>query len=209
MLRPYAVPLAFLVLAGCQDRQPSGRVPLAPTAPDHQMSAEQRPGRSDFDFGAVRDWAAKTPEEKRRIRQEQAEAHARAGTTVRGPVAVAVVPDDLPEGELAIAIRDPTAEVARLVVLSEKALHGDALYVGAATLEIDEKDIPDAGGRRVLHVWADGRIRSESDGSVRWIDPAMLPQGAKSPLSGFLERGAGSVTPIHLPGIGRGRLLQF
>jgi hypothetical protein len=156
------------------------------------------------------------PEEAERMRDmiaraekapEPASVRARRERNELQPVQYAVTDERLPEGAVAAVVRDPSATLARLVVLSRNA--GDvALYLADATLDQDEKAVPNPPARRLVFVTADRRLviqkgRGTEIGTLDVTLPASPGRELTAPLVQAADRGrtiqVAGIGPVMLP----------
>lgn len=151
------------------------------------MAREQ--SRSDFDFAA----AKHGPGQPGRARG----------------VAVAIVEGEFAAGEVAQLVRELASDHRGTVVLSSRAPDDRALFLGTAALDLDENVAPTVTTRRVLHVWADGRVTDDDARHVGSVDLSLLPEDRTSDIRQVLRELAPTESDMEIPRLGRARLLRF
>lgn len=197
--------LVFLPLAGCHDLAGENGLSTGPRPRD-------TPGRlivtnnPTFDY-----WMRLGPEERQRALRTIDEVYAEEYPDQRQSPAgahIAVMDGDLPNGAGAIIIQNLESTNKPAFVLSGSAAGDEALILAITSFA----------------VWRESNVRS-ADRRVQWLT---LPHGLAAFATGLPIEGrraewpnvsgtlaerlrvfATSVTPIHIPGIGRGVLFRF
>lgn len=192
--------LLLLSLCGCHDFGENG------------LSTGPRPrdtsGRMVItDNLSVDYWMRLAPEDRQSVLRTMEEVYAEQGQSAVGGH-IAVMDGNLPNGASAIIVQNLESPGQPALIVSESADGDEALMLGITTF---------------AH-WRESNARSV-DPRVQWIT---LPQGlpefstgrpsegsraewpnVRGTLADRLRVFATSVTPIHIPGLGRGVLFRF
>jgi hypothetical protein len=143
-------------------------------------------------------WATLSPQERAAASRTIASVYAEAGESY-APVRIAVVHGRFPAGVVALVIPNPLRANSLLVVLPEQT----ADYQSLALASRAALDNPDLSGAGVLAVRIDGSTSRST--TIPYLRGARRP----SAMVKDLDRGALRTVEVDLPGIGRGRLLEF
>jgi hypothetical protein len=194
------LPLLVLSLVGCHDFGENG-LSTGPR-PDDTSGRMIITNNLAFDY-----WMRLSPEERKSTLRTMQEVYAEQGQSPAG-AHIAVMDRDLPNGARAIIFQNLQSPNHPGFVVSGSAAGDEALILAITSFA----------------VWSESNVRS-ADSRVQWIT---LPQGllefatgqpgegspaewpnVRGTLADRLRMFATSVTPVHIPGLGRGVLFRF
>jgi hypothetical protein len=204
-LQECSIVIVPALACGCHDLVTHGDILTPPIGDRGPMSGDRsrRSGKTDFDFEAG---------EQRHARMSVEERLAEARLFNRlfpalalPPAEIFVTSDPLPDGTLALIVRDRSSAVPRLIVVSERDHLDSAVLAGARALATDEERNPAAAVERRIRVSHDGRLTDDAGIEFGRLEDSSPGDAAASPV---LPRGVPSAEMV-LPRIGKGRFLRF
>jgi hypothetical protein len=187
--------LAVCLLVGCADQStiPTTR-PMPVPEHAHQTAAS--------DVGTPQRWrsfwATVSPQERAAGSRIIASVYAEGGEKY-APVRIAVVPGRLPDGVVALVTSNLLYAEGPIIVIPEQS----AEYQSLALARRVAAQTPPTSRIGILEVRSDGSARHSA------ATPHQVGPRQPSPMVKDLERRALRTIEVELPGIGRGRLLEF
>jgi hypothetical protein len=159
--------------------------------------------KSDFDFEeGERRHASMTAEQ----RLAEARLFERvAPGLAQPPATIFVTSDPLPEGAIALVIRNPAPDHGRLLVIYDGVPLEFGLLTAAKALAFDEQRTSSATVERRIRVFHDGRLTDEGGVEVGRVQPGGVTEAELSAVRHWFVPS----TETHIPGVGKGRFLRF
>jgi hypothetical protein len=187
--------LAVCLVAGCADQStiPTTRPNPVPEHAHQAAASDVAPPQRWRSF-----WTTFSPQERAAGSRIIASVYAEGGEKY-APTRIAVVPGHFPDGVVALVTTNPLYAQGPILVISEQSTD----YQSLALARRAAAQAPHTSTIGVLEVRSDGSTRHSA------ATPHQVGPRQPSPMVKDLEHRALRTVEVDLPGIGRGRLLEF
>ena len=126
----------------------------------------------------------------------------------QSPERYGFVSKPLPDGAVAVVVRDPASPIQRMHLYSEQSFSDLAHILALAALDVDEKQVPTTTERRLLYVFSDQRVRIVASEKAEELQLGVhLTDPNQRVLSGLILRALPQASTMSVRGFGTVRVL--